>query len=303
MPSRPSESGHGAGHPPVEGGRPPTARSAPVNPTRIDNPAPSPATGPPGPSGRPFTGTPNAGSPGPSGKPFTGTPTAADYYAVNRGGGLFSEAISQRIGARIAVSAHKRRLTPTVLTILNLGLGCLTSFIVIAAAGPVADGRVWAAPIGLLALIGWQMAYAFDCSDGQLARVTGQSSPAGGRLDVLCDVAVQASLVAALSATAAAQEPDTPAWLLAAFAATWMVNLVTSVMQTGSQAASMVTGRSLPIRAAKLVRDYGAVIALAGVVLTVAPQFAVWFVALFTLINGGFLAASIAFAGRESLKA
>jgi phosphatidylglycerophosphate synthase len=235
-------------------------------------------------------------------QPTEPAPTAADYYAVNRGGGLFSEQISQRIGARIAVRAHRHRLTPTVLTVFNLGLGCLTSFVVIAAAGPVAESSVWAAPIGLLALIGWQLAYAFDCSDGQLARVTGQTSTAGGRLDVLCDVAVQSALVAALAATAKAQEPDTPAWLLAAFAATWMVNLVTSVMQTGEQAASMVTSRSLPVRAVKLVRDYGAVVALAGVVLTVAPQWTVWFVALFTLVNGGFLAASIAFTGRAALR-
>ena len=270
------------GRPVTEGGRPPAARAGAVPPppgaTRIDPPAES-------------------------GNPPGGTPTAADYYAVNRGGGLFSEGISQRIGARIAVGAHKRHLSPTVLTIFNLGLGCLVSFVVIAAAGPVADGTLWAAPVGLLALIGWQLAYAFDCSDGQLARVTGQASPAGGRLDVLCDVAVQSSLVAALAATAKAQEPATPAWLLAAFAATWMVNLVTSVMQTGSQAASMVTSSSLPVRVVKLVRDYGAVIFLAGAVLTIAPQWVVWFVGLFTLINGGFLAASIAFAGRAALKA
>jgi phosphatidylglycerophosphate synthase len=284
MSSRPSE----AGRPRGEGGRPPAASSGsvpPINPTRIDNPG---TTTPPGPAS-----SAAAGSSGPSGRSFAGTPTAADYYAANRGGGLFSEAISQRIGARIAVGAHKRRLSPTVLSILNLGLGCLVSFIVIATAGPVAEGDLWAAPIGLLALVGWQLAYAFDCSDGQLARVTGQSSTAGGRLDVLCDVAVQCSLVAALAATAKAQEPETPAWLLAAFAGTWMVNLVTSVMQTGTQAASMVTSTSLPVRAVKLVRDYGAVIAVAGVLL---------FVGLFTLINGGFLAASIAFAGRASLR-
>ncbi|BCY15538.1 CDP-alcohol phosphatidyltransferase family protein [Actinoplanes sp. L3-i22] len=229
-------------------------------------------------------------------------PTAADYYAVNRGGGLFSEAISQRIGARLAVFAYRNRLSPTVMTIGNLGFGCLTSFVVIATAGPVAHGQVWGWLIGLVALVGWQLAYAFDCSDGQLARVTGQTSAAGGRLDVLCDVAVQSALVAAISAVAKAQQPDTPAWLLSAFAATWMVNLVTSVMQTGAQASSMVTSRSLPIRAAKLVRDYGAVIALAGVVLTAAPQWAVWFVGLFTLVNGGFLAASIAFTGRTALR-
>ena len=229
-------------------------------------------------------------------------PTAADYYAVNRGGGLFSEAVSQRIGARIAVFAHKHGLAPTVLTVLNLGVGALVSFVAIAAAGPVADGEVWAWPIGLLALVGWQIAYAFDCADGQLARVTHRTSAAGGRLDVLCDVAVQISLVAALAATAEAQVPDTPAWLLAAFAGTWMVNLVTSVMQSGPQASSMVTSKSLPVRVVKLIRDYGAVIAVAGAVLTVAPQWTVWLIAAFTLINGGFLGASIAFAGRESLR-
>lgn len=230
-------------------------------------------------------------------------PTPADYYAVNRGGGLFSEALSQRVGARIAYAAHLRHLVPTVLTVVNLGLGCLVSFVVVAAAGPVADGRIWAWPIGLLALLGWQLAYAFDCSDGQLARVTGQSSSAGGRLDVLCDVAVQISLVSAVAATAKAQVPDTPAWLLAAFAGTWMINLVTSVMQSGDRGASMVTSRSLPVRLVKLVRDYGFVIFLAGLVLTVMPQWTIWFVALFTLVNAGFLAASVVFTARDALKA
>ena len=229
-------------------------------------------------------------------------PTAADYYGVNRGGGLFSEAISQRIGARIAVFAHKHRLAPTVLTVANLGLSCLVSFVVVAAAGPVAEDRVWAWPVGLLALVGWQFAYALDCADGQLARVTGQTSAAGSRVDVLCDVAGQIALVAALSAVAEAQVPETPAWLVAAFAGTWMVNLVTSVMQSGSQASSMVTSTSFPVRLVKLVRDYGAVIALAGVVLTLAPQWTIFVIGAFTLINGAFLAASIAFSGRAALK-
>jgi phosphatidylglycerophosphate synthase len=229
-------------------------------------------------------------------------PTAADYYKVNRGGGLFSEAVAQRLGARIAVFAHRHKLAPTVLSVANLGLSCLVSFIVVAAAGPVADGRIWAWPVGLLALLGWQFAYALDCADGQLARVTGQASSAGARVDVLCDVAAQIALVAALSATAAAQLPETPAWLLAAFAGTWMVNLVTSVMQSGPHGASLVTSTSLPVRVVKLVRDYGAVIAVAGVVLAAAPQWTVWLIAAFTLINAGFLAASIVFAGRSALR-
>ena len=264
-------------------------------------PAPSQGGGPPGRGER--SGSQGvADLPDKSAQVPGDAPSAADYYAVNRGGGLFSEAISQRVGARIAVAAQRRRLVPTVLTVINLGLGCLVSFVVVALAGPVAAGRIWAWPVGLLALTGWQLAYAFDCSDGQLARVTGQASSAGGRLDVLCDVAVQISLVAGLAATAKAQVPDTPAWLLAAFAGTWMVNLVTSVMQTGDRAASIVASRSLPVRVVKLVRDYGFVIALAGAVLLIAPQWAVWFVALFTLINAAFLAASVVFTAREALR-
>ena len=99
-----------------------------------------------------------------------------------------------------------------------------------------------------------------------------------------------------------AQRPATPVWLVAAFAGTWMVNLVTSVMQAGPNAASMVPSTSLPVRLVKLIRDYGAVIFVAGLVLLLAPALAFWFVVAFTVVNGGFLLASIAFAARASLR-
>jgi phosphatidylglycerophosphate synthase len=229
-------------------------------------------------------------------------PTAGDFYRTNRGGGLFSEAISQRLGAGFAVAAHRMGASPTALTLANLTLGLAVSVTVIALAGPVARGTVPAWAVGLLALVGWHVAYALDCADGQLARVTGRTSPAGARIDVLCDVAAQIALVTALSATAVAQRPGAPAWLVAAFAGTWMVNLVTSVLQSGPQAASMLPSRSLPVRVVKLIRDYGAVIFLAGLVLAVAPQWTVWLIAAFTLVNGGFLSASIAFAARAATR-
>lgn len=234
--------------------------------------------------------------------PVTKRPTSAQFYATNRGGGLFSEAVSQHLGAGIALAGHRLGLPPAVLTVANLLIGLVVSVMVVVLAGPVAAGSVPAWAVGLLALVGWQVAYAFDCADGQLARVTGRTSSTGARLDILCDVASQIALVTALSATAVAQRPGTPAWLLSAFAGTWMVNLVTSVLQSGPQAASMVPSRSLPVRVVKLVRDYGAVITLAGIVLTVTPAWTVWLVAGFTLVNGGFLLASIAFCTRASLR-
>jgi phosphatidylglycerophosphate synthase len=228
-------------------------------------------------------------------------PRVADFYRVNRGGGLFSELLSQRLGAVFALAAQRLGLPPTALTMANLVLGLAASVTVVALAPAVAAGSVPAWPVGLVALVGWQVAYALDCADGQLARVTGTGSAAGARVDVLCDVAAQIALVTALSATAVAQRPGTPTWLVAAFAGTWMVNLVTSVMQSGPNAASMVTSTSLPVRLVKLVRDYGAVIFVAGVVLTLVPACAAWVVAAFTMVNGGFLLASILFSARASL--
>lgn len=224
-----------------------------------------------------------------------------DFYRVNRGGGLFSEATGQWAGAAIATAAHRFGLTPTVLTLVNLAIGLATSLVVIATAGPVAGGTVPAWPIGLAALVGWQLAYACDCADGQLARVTGQSSPAGARTDILSDLASQIALATAVAAVAVAQRPDTPAWLVAAFAGTWMVNLLTSALQSGPAAASMVPSRSLRVRVAKLVRDPGAVFLVAALLLLVAPALTFWFVVAFTVINGGFLLASIAFSARTSI--
>ncbi|MGI5212731.1 CDP-alcohol phosphatidyltransferase family protein [Plantactinospora sp. CA-290183] len=230
------------------------------------------------------------------------SPTAADFYRVNRGGGLFSEAVSQRLGAGMALAAYRLGLPPTALTIANLLLGLAASATVVVLADRVAAGSVPAWVVGLVALVGWQVAYALDCADGQLARVTAQGSPAGARVDVLCDVAAQIALVTALSATAVAQRPGTPIWLIAAFAGTWMVNLVTSVMQAGPNAASMVTSTSLPVRLVKLIRDYGAVIFVAGLVLTLVPDWSTWLIVAFTLVNGGFLLASVAFSARASLR-
>ncbi|MFC7243725.1 CDP-alcohol phosphatidyltransferase family protein [Catellatospora aurea] len=225
----------------------------------------------------------------------TPRPRVADFYAVNRGGGLFSEAFSQRLGAVFALVAARTGLKPTHLTLLNLVIGIAVSVVLVLRAQ---DGTAAITPLyGLLALVGWQVAYSLDCADGQLARVTDQRSPAGARIDILCDVASQILLVTALVAVA-----RPPLWLGALFAGSWMVNLVTSVLASQGDANSMMTSTSLPVRIVKLVRDYGAVIFVAGLVLTVAPALTVWFIAAFTVVNFGFLLASIAFTARTALR-
>jgi phosphatidylglycerophosphate synthase len=221
----------------------------------------------------------------------TSVPTVREFYALNRGGGLFSEGLSQWLGAAIAQTAYRLRLKPTHLTLVNLVLSLAVSVAVVVRA----EHMTWW--LGSIALVGWQLAYSFDCADGQLARMTKQGSLAGARLDILCDVAAQIGLVAALSQVGAPK-----IWIAGTFAGTWMVNLVTSVLASSDKAASMVTSTSLPVRLVKLIRDYGAVIFVAGLVLTIAPQWTIWFIAAFTIVNGGFLLASIAFSARAALR-
>ncbi|MGH3648470.1 MAG: CDP-alcohol phosphatidyltransferase family protein [Micromonosporaceae bacterium] len=228
-------------------------------------------------------------------------PAYRDFYQVNRGGGMFSEAFSQRIGAGIALASARLGIKPTTLTLLNLVIGVAASatVVVLAPRAAAAVLPMWA--IGLGALIAWQVAYAIDCADGQLARVTGQTSPAGARVDVLVDIAVQIALVTALAAVGVAYRPETPAWLVTVFASTWMVNLVTSVMQSGDSASSLITRSTLPVRVIKLIRDYGAVVLGCGLVLTVVPQLTYWLMVAVSLVNGLFLLASIGHSARKAL--
>jgi phosphatidylglycerophosphate synthase len=229
-------------------------------------------------------------------------PTAADFLATNRGGGLVSETFDQPVGARIALAGHRLGLAPSVLTLVNLVVGVGTSVAIVALARPMRDGNVSHVLVGLLAFLAWRIAYWFDCADGQLARVTGRASAAGGRLDILCDVAVQIALVTAVSAVAVAWVPKTPTWFVSAFAGCWMINLVTSVLATGDKAQSLVVSRSPLIRVLKLSRDYGAMIALMALVIAFAPGWLVWVMVAFTAVNTLFLLASIAASTRTSLR-
>ncbi len=224
-------------------------------------------------------------------------PTAADFLARNRGGGLFTETVSQRAAAYLCVLAHRLGLPPTALTLANLVLGLGASI------GVVLLAHDMNVVLGLAALVVWQLAYALDCADGQLARVTGRTSPAGKRIDILCDVALQIALVASVVAVANAYRPDLPSWLGPLFAGTWMVNLVTSVLQQDTAAHSLVTSNSPVVRVVKLVRDYGAVVTVIGLTLAFAPQWTPWLLVAFTVVNGAFLLVSIAATARASLGA
>jgi phosphatidylglycerophosphate synthase len=210
--------------------------------------------------------------------------------------------VNYPVASGLCIVAYRLGARPTVLTILNLILGVGASLLVIVAAEAAAASAMTAVLVAVAAWLVWQLAYSIDCSDGQLARVTATSSPAGGRVDILCDIAVQVSVVAAVSAVATAATPDVPSWLIAAFAGTWMVNLVTSVMAKEGTNQSLITSGSFAVRIVKLIRDYGFMVTLIAAVLAIRPAAMVWVMVFFSLVNTGFLLASIAQSSRVSLR-
>lgn len=228
--------------------------------------------------------------------PITGP---ADFLAAKRGGGMITM-LSQRGAAYFTYLAWRARLKPSHLTLIDLVLGLATSAAVIAYIPAARDGAPWW-PVALAAIVAWHVAYMLDCSDGQLARATGQGSEAGARTDILSDVAIQSSVVAVVVAVTDAYTPSVPAWAGAAFAGLWMTNLVTSVMAKEDDGVSLVKSDSLVIRLIKLVRDYGFVITVIGLAL-IWPEAMVVVMLGFGAVNALFLLASIAANARSSLR-
>ncbi|GAA4971395.1 CDP-alcohol phosphatidyltransferase family protein [Actinoplanes utahensis] len=220
-------------------------------------------------------------------------PSAADFRRhARQDAGLFTHAVNYPVAAHLGLLSYRLGLRPTTLTLINLLLGIAGSVLVVT----LSRGGTAAVPVAVGAWLLWQAAYLADCADGQLARVTGTASPAGGRLDVLADVAVQIGLVAAV-ATVAGQ--GTPVWLVAAFAAGWMISMVTSVMAREGANLSLLPSGSLPIRLVKMVRDHGFKVTAIAVAVAV-PGAMPWLLGFYTALNSAFLLAAIAQATRAA---
>jgi len=105
-----------------------------------------------------------------------------DFWQMkfSAGGGAVTRIVSQRIGAILAFAAFRCRLSPNILTVLAT-LTSVTASVIFAMASPGLSSAILC--LGL-----YQLAYGFDCADGQLARSTGRSSPFGAWLDVCGDL-------------------------------------------------------------------------------------------------------------------
>lgn len=114
------------------------------------------------------------------------------YYTPDQA--LLTRFVSQPVGSVLVALGVLAGLTPNIVTITGL-------FFMLAGCVVLLSGD---APLNLVCggLL-WQLGFAFDCADGQLARATGKSGLLGGWLDVSCDfirqVAIALTILISLS--------------------------------------------------------------------------------------------------------
>ena len=214
------------------------------------------------------------------------------------GGFLFSRLVSDRVGTLIAALAEPRNVHPSVLTLGNLALGVAGSALVV-----LGDGAEAMSIMGLAGVILWQLAYALDCADGQLARATGRASSSGARLDTFVDLAVQTSVLVAI-ASVVEHWSHPPTALVVILVGTWYVNFIGYLHDRIDAKAvpSLLPSRATLVSVVKLSRDYGFVALVLGVWLAVAPTTLLIPVLAITAVNLAALAGYIAQATLISIR-
>ena len=91
---------------------------------------------------------------------------------------------SQPVGGQLAALAYRLGISPNQLTLMGLILMLLASLVYMQAT----EFSL------LLAGLLWQLGFAFDCADGQLARAIKTAGPVGAWLDVSCDYLRQTAI-------------------------------------------------------------------------------------------------------------
>lgn len=163
------------------------------------------------------------------------------------GGQLPTRVFSQRLGASLAYGGYRLGLAPSVLTLAGGILGVGTS---------LAYAILPPGPANVVALaLAYQLAYGFDCADGQLARASQRTSEFGAWLDLAVDyiryIAVGYAILAVLARGQAVAFPVALA-ASAIFVMGTVVSLHTSI---SAQQQAKTTGQprrapSSPLRSA-----------------------------------------------------
>ncbi len=132
-----------------------------------------------------------------SGQPVTVDDREADRIRLTRANraddGWYSVSVLRRLSKPLTGWAARHGWSPNAITLVSLLVGLL-------AAGSFALGSRWALVVGAILL---QVSLIIDCSDGEVARLTGRHSRVGAWLDAVTDRVKEFAAYAGLAAGAA----------------------------------------------------------------------------------------------------
>jgi phosphatidylglycerophosphate synthase len=195
------------------------------------------------------------------------SPNKVRIQFAQSGGGWWTRVFSQRLGSYFAAVAIKAGVSPNQISFLSAVVGSATSAAVV--------GSYQASPYlaGALALTGWQIAYGLDCTDGQVARATHQTSNAGAQFDLLCDFVGRLAQLTALASIVfgSVRQTYVPA-ALAAISICWIIPLFHDALVCGGppNAVGPPVKRPSWLRlAGSTSRDYGVHLFLLAVAIAV----------------------------------
>lgn len=104
---------------------------------------------------------------------------------------LFNLYLARPAAAVVVTALVRTRITPNQVSFISMGVMLMALGALAGVSGTVG---LW------LGVVGIELSYVLDCSDGQLARLTGRTSAVGAQLDFLMDELKALCLIAGITA-------------------------------------------------------------------------------------------------------
>lgn len=212
------------------------------------------------------------------------------------GGQFWSHHVNERMGSALGLALSPTPITPNAVTIAGLVVHMLVAIYVITLKSPVSFLSV------AIVLVGWQLAFALDCTDGQLARDRGVASPFGAWLDQLADFVAKTAVYLALGLFVVRSLSLGPvggtAFVVLIFAASTLGQVASAernaIMGAGGGLASEARVWVRVLAGARHLSDYGAILFFSALLL-LAPSALLAFLIATALVSGATVAGQVVY--------
>lgn len=223
--------------------------------------------------------------------------------SYTRGSLIYTRNVNHRIGSLLALALLSTRVGANAVTVFAVAvMGAGSAFL--------ASRQSPLGATGMLVLLGiWQLGFALDCADGQLARARGTTGPFGAFLDQLCDFLSHGAVFCALTLYLTRTLSLSAVAAVCVFAGTYGTNLLQLFTSSLRNALLPQPKGSEPGTAAKLpalaagrhLSDWGGFLLLAAL-LTLAPRALLGLAALAALLSLATASGQLVLNWRRSLR-